>query len=69
MLTPANMQRYPHCIVMDHEALGVIIVPDLNLRALYQVFVKDIVKPALEANTHIPTLYRHMRPLCKAIIS
>ena len=38
---------------MEHETLGLIIVPDLNLRALYQVVVKDIVKPILEANTDI----------------
>ena len=68
MLTPANMQRYPHCMVMDHEALGVIIVSDFSLHALIQVAVKEIVKPILEANTHIPTLHLHMRPLCEAII-
>ena len=53
---------------MEHETLGVIIVPDLNLRALNQVFTKDIVKPILEANTDILELYLHMRPLCEAII-
>ena len=62
------MEEYPHCVVMEHDSLGVIIVPDLNLRALNQVFIKDIVKPILEANTDIPTLYLHMRPLCEAIV-
>ena len=53
---------------MDHEALGVIIVPDLNLRSLNRVTIGGIVQPILDANMHIPTLYRHMRPLCEAII-
>ena len=68
MLTPADMQGYPHCILMDHEALGVIIVPDLSLHALIQVFVKEIVKPTLVANTDIPALHMHMRPLCEAVV-
>ena len=62
------MQRYPHCIVMDHDALGVIVVPDPSLHALIQASVEEIVKPILEAKTHIPTLHEHMRPLCEAII-
>ena len=53
---------------MDHRALGVIIVPDLSLRALSRVTIKGIVQPILDANKHIPTLHEHMRPLCEAII-
>ena len=53
---------------MEHDTLGVTIVPDLNLRALYQVAIKDIVKPILEANTDISALHIYMRPLCEAII-
>ena len=53
---------------MDHKALGVIIVPDLNLRPLNRVTIKDIVKPILEANTDIPALHLYMRPLCEAVI-
>ena len=68
ILTPAKAQQYPHCVLIEHETLGLIIVPDLNLRALYQVVVKDLVKPILEANTDIPALHLFMRPLCEAII-
>lgn len=68
MLTPVNMQRYPNCVVMDHQALGVIIVPELGLRSLNRVTIKGIVQPILDANPHIPTLHRHMRALCEAII-
>ncbi|KAM0798238.1 hypothetical protein BDR22DRAFT_400317 [Usnea florida] len=53
MLMPAKRQQYPHCVLMEHETLGLITVPDLNLRALYQVVVKDVVKPISEANTDI----------------
>ena len=68
MLTPVIMQRYPNCVVMDHQTLGVIIVPDLSLRSLNRITVKGIVQPILDANMHLPTLFRHMRPLCEAII-
>ena len=53
---------------MEHDTLGLIIVPDIDLRALYQVVIKDIVKPILEANTDISALHLYMRPLCEAII-
>ena len=62
------MQKYPHCIVMDHEALGVIIVPELSLRGMNQISIKEIVKAVLEANTDIQALHLYMRPLCEAII-
>ena len=65
---PANMQRYPHCVVMEHDELGVIIVPDLGLRALSQISIKEIVKAILDADTDIQGLHLHMRPLCEAII-
>ena len=68
MLSPARRNQYPHCVVMEHDILGVIIVPGLNLRALRQVVFRDVVKPILEANTDIPTLFLYMRPLCEAII-
>lgn len=62
------MQRYPHCVVMEHDELGVIILPDLSLRPLSQVSIKEIVKAILDANTDIQGLHLHMRPLCEAII-
>ena len=62
------MQRYPHCVVMEHDELGVIIVPDLSLRALNQISITEIVKAILDANTDIQGLHLYMCPLCEAII-
>ena len=46
---------------MDHDALGVIIVPDLSLRAMNQISAKESVKPILEANTDMQALHLYMR--------
>ena len=53
---------------MEHDELGVIIVPGLSLRALSQISIMEMVKAILDANTDIQALHIHMRPLCEAII-
>lgn len=67
-LSPASKQQYPHCIVMEHKDLGLVIVPDIALYAMQQISFWEAVRSALKMNTEIFSLHLYMRRLCTAII-
>ena len=65
---PALVERYPHCIILENDDLGLVIVPGISLRSLSRISYKETLKSIFDANAEIDSLHMYASQLWVAIV-
>ena len=68
LLSPALVKRYPYCVTLEHETLGLVVVPEIALRRIDQISFRKTIESTLEANTEIDSLHLYVRKIWTSII-
>ena len=63
------VERYPNCVTLENEDLGLVIVPRIALRSINQISYKETLRSIFDANAEIDSLHVYARQLWVAIIS
>lgn len=67
-LRPALIKQYPDCVTLENCDLGLVIVPEISLRALSQIHFKETVESIFNANDEIDSLHLYVRQLWTAVV-